>query len=131
MTAPEPYKNDTHLVVRGRIVVVTEHAPNADSWHYRGVPADLTGDTVTFGHNEATPVTRPISIPRDFGSVLGRAGLDADVYAQEIAQIQSENEERPRSPLAELLAVVREVAHGIGGQPDIHQAWLAYTEATA
>jgi hypothetical protein len=123
VTAPEPYANGTHLVVRGRIVVVTGHAPNADAWHYHGTPADLAGDTVTFGHDEATPVTRPIDL-------MKRAGLDTDVYQQEIAQIQAENEEHARSPLEELLAVVREVAHGIGGQPDIHAAWTTYREAT-
>lgn len=130
MSAPEPYANGTHLVVRGRTVVVTDHAGNADDWRYTGTPADLAGGDVHFSHGEATPLTRPIS-PRSMGPILASAGLDPDIYAQEIAQMQAEEQEHPRTPLAELLAVVREVAHGIGGQPDIHQAWLTYSEATA
>jgi hypothetical protein len=123
VTAPEPYANGTHLVVRGRVVTVTDHVGNSDGWRYTGAPADLAGGGILFSHEEAMPLTRPIDL-------MKRAGLDTDVYAQEIAQIQAENEEHPRSPLEELLAVVREVAHGIGGQPDIHAAWVSYREAT-
>lgn len=133
MTAPEPYRNGTHLVVRGRTFVVVNHAPNADGWKYHGTPSDLAGDDITFSHSEATPVTRPLG-PRSVGGMrdlIGSAGLDPDIYEQEIAQLQAENEEHPRTPIAELLAVVRSVAHGYGGQLDIHEAWKVYTEATS
>lgn len=53
---PDPYPNDTHVVVRGRTLVITEHAPNADGWQYHGIPADLIGDVVRFSHDEAVPV---------------------------------------------------------------------------
>lgn len=121
---PEPYPNGTHLAVRGRTVVVTDHAPNSDSWHYHGTPADLAGDCVTFAHHEATPITRPMPGPSTAASTLpavarelmANAGLNLDVFDQE------------HTPLGDLLDVVRMVHRQI---PELHQAWVTYYEATA
>lgn len=117
---PEPYLNGTHVVVHGRTVVVTEHAPNSDGWRYRGTPSDLTGDTVHFSHEEARPVIRAVR------TVLASAGLDPDVYDQEIAAIQAENVEPELTPLDALLDVVEHIARR--GHAELRQALNIYRE---
>lgn len=125
---PEPYPNGTHLAVRGRTVVVTDHAPNSDSWHYHGTPADLAGDCVTFAHDEATPITRPMPGPSTAASTLpavarelmANAGLSLDVFDSEVQE----------SPLQELLRVVADVVHhGPRHLDDLRLAYITYTEA--
>lgn len=126
MTAPDPWPNGTHLVVRGRIVVVVEHAPNSDSWHYRGTPSDLAGDIVTFAHSEATPVERPIT-PRPVGSVLpdvardlmARAGLSLDVFDKESGQ---------HTPLGDLLETVASLVRRGIAPPELLAAYVTYRE---
>lgn len=126
---PDPYANGTHVKVRGRTVVVTEHAPNADSWHYRGSPADLAGDVVTFGHDEATLVVPRRDAPPLLHGVLKLAGLDPAVYASELAALQSENVEVTLSPLEELLSVVEHLARR--GNTELRAALNIYREAIA
>lgn len=115
---PEPYADGTHLAVRGRTVVVQDHAPCADGWHYHGLPADLAGDCITFAHHEATPIERPMptALPNSARNLMANAGLDLDVFDQE------------HTPLGDLLDVVRLVHRQI---PELHQAWVTYYEATA
>lgn len=110
---PDAYPNGTHVVVRGRTLVITEHAPNGDGWRYRGIPADLTGDTVSFSHSEALPVRTAV-----------RAA-----YALEIAELQAENVEPTLTPLEELLSVVEHIARR--GHAELRQALNIYREATS
>lgn len=110
---PDPYPNKTHVVVRGRTLVITQHAPNADSWRYVGTPADLAGDDVHFSHEEALPV---------------RAITSAMAYAQGLADLQAENVEPTLTPLEELLSVVEHIAHR--GHAELRQALNIYREAT-
>lgn len=118
MSAPEPYANGVHLVVRGRVVVVTNHAPNSDAWRYTGSPADLAGGDIHFGHDEATPVTQPM--PATGRELLARAGLNLDVFDSEVQE----------SPLQELLRVVADVVHhGPRHLDDLRLAYITYTEA--
>lgn len=125
MSAPEPYANGVHLVVRGRVVVVTNHAPNSDAWRYTGSPADLAGDDIHFGHDEASPVKRDISNSRPVGNsvpatgreLLARAGLNLDVFDQE------------HTPLGDLLETVASLVRRGTAPPELHQAYLTYREA--
>jgi hypothetical protein len=112
---PDAYPNGTHVVVRGRTLVITDHAPNADDWHYHGTPADLAGDEVTFSHREALPVRRVT--PAD------------TTYAQELAALQAENVELALTPLEELLSVVEHIARH--GHAELRQALNIYREATS
>jgi hypothetical protein len=153
---PEPYPNGTHVVVRGRTLVITDHAPNADDWHYHGTPADLAGDVVTFSHREALPVRRvtPASAAcADCGStgvLVERRGkmvcdwcanrywpmtaderreIGSSAYAQELAALQAENVEPTLTPLEELLSVVEHIARR--GHAELRQALNIYREATS
>jgi hypothetical protein len=126
---PDAYTNGTHVTVRGRTVVVTEHAPNADSWHYRGSPADLAGDVVTFSHDEATLVVPRRDAPPLLHGVLRLAGLDPDVYAAELAELQRENVEPTLTPLEELLSVVEGIARR--GHVELRAALNIYREETS
>lgn len=119
MSAPEPYANSTHVVVRGRIVVVTGHAPNADGWRYHGTPADLAGDEISFSHDEASPVTRPIAnaLPATGRELLARAGLNLDVFDQE------------HTPLGDLIETVAALVRRGTAPPELHAAYVTYREA--
>lgn len=110
---PDPYPNKTHVVVRGRTLVITQHAPNADSWRYVGTPADLAGDDVHFSHEEALPVRTPAP----------------NVYTQELDDLQAENVEPTLTPLEELLSVVEHIARR--GHAELRQALNIYREATS
>jgi hypothetical protein len=112
---PDPYPNGTHVVVRGRTLVITDHAPNADDWHYHGTPADLAGDVVTFSHREALPVRRVTSAD--------------SAYAQELADLQAENVEPNLTPLEELLSVVEHIARR--GHVELRQALNIYRETAS
>lgn len=118
MSAPEPYANKTPLVVRGRIVVVTGHAPNADGWRYHGIPADLAGDEISFSHDEASPVTR--SMPAKGRALMAGAGLSLDVFDKEMSE---------HTPLGDLLETVASLVRRGMAPPELHQAYLTYREA--
>ena len=127
---PDAYENGTHLRVRGRVVVVIDHAPNADSWKYHGAPADLIGDTLTFSHEEATVIRRPSSEPRPVGEILPdvaqgllrRANLSPEVFADEIA--------RAHTPLGDLLETVAESIRRGLATPNVREAYIIYIEST-
>lgn len=116
MSAPEPYRNGTHLVVRGLTVVVTDHAPNADGWHYRGTRADLAGEVITFSHEEAS---RPNvnTVPATGRELLARAGLSLDVFDQE------------HTPLGDLIETVAALVRRGTAPPELHAAYVTYREA--
>lgn len=119
MSAPEPYLNGTHLVVRGLTVVVTDRAPNADGWHYRGTRADLAGEVITFSHEEAS---RPVAntVPATGRELLARAGLNLDVFDEEMS---------PHTPLGDLLETVAALVRRGTAPPELYQAYLTYREA--
>jgi hypothetical protein len=112
---PEPYENKTHVVVHGRTLVITDRAPNADTWRYVGTPADLAGDDVHFSHEEAIPVAPWPEL--------------SEVRAQELAALQAENVELVLTPLEELLSVVEHIARR--GHMELRQALNIYREATS
>lgn len=126
---PEAYANGTHVVVRGRVLVVTEHAPNAEGWRYHGIPADLQGDTITFSHEEATPVhsraPRPVGeiLPDVARDLLRRADLSPEVFDDEIS--------RTHTPLGDLLETVAESIRRGLATPNVREAYLTYMESTA
>lgn len=128
---PEPYANSTHVTVRGRVVVVVEHAPNADSWKYHGVPADLSGDTVTFSHEEATLVRRPASDPRPVGEILPDVTRDLLRRANLSPEVSAEEIERAHTPLGDLLETVAESIRRGLATPNVREAYLTYMESTA
>lgn len=117
---PEPYPNGVHLVVRGLTVVVTDHAPNADGWHYRGTPDE--GDVITFRHEEASPAMPPKAntVPATGRELMARAGLNLDVFDEEMS---------PHTPLGDLLETVASLVRRGMAPPELHQAYLTYREA--
>ena len=106
MTAPTPFTPGTdHVIVHGIKYLVTAHHPHGDAWRYVGTPVD-GGPIIHFDHEDALPV-RPIA-PTARG-LMARAGLDPAQFDNELSIIQ--DEERPLSPLEELLAAARDVVH--------------------
>lgn len=98
---PEPYANKTHVVVHGRVLVIRDHAPNSDGWRYHGIPADLSGDVVSFSHDDARPVeVQPVE-PKTFGELT------------------------PERNLIEALALW---AHGRLSSADLKETYLMFTE---
>lgn len=121
---PDPYPNGTHVTVRSRTVLITDHAPNADSWHYHGIPADLAGDVITFGHEEARPVAGPAPVSAILPGVvqlLQAADIDAEVFAAELTDAQEEAREWAKSPVDQLADAVSDWVHGRLPSADLRQ----------
>lgn len=114
---PDPYPNDTHVLVRGRTLVITEHAPNADGWQYHGIPADLSGDVVRFSHDEATPV---VAAPPPAHRIPGLV-----VQGVEPVEPTRFGELTPERNLIEALALW---AHGRLSSADLRETYLMFTE---
>jgi hypothetical protein len=93
--------------------MISDRAPNADGWRYIGTPCDLAGGDVHFSHEEAR---------------LARTTTTNVAYAQEIAEMQTENVETTLSPLEELLSVIEDIARR--GHMELRQALNIYREAT-
>jgi hypothetical protein len=131
MTAPDPFTPGTDRVIfEGKKYMVMDCVPHLDSWRYVGAPTDLAGPIVHFDHEHAVlvrPTTQQAPTVRD---VFAAAALDpAEFDRQEQAAMDADEAEHPRSPLTELLATVRRLAHGPDPDPVLHAAWLTYSEA--
>lgn len=121
---PQAYPNGTRLVVRDKVVVVTDHAPHAEDWRYTGHPVDLGGQELHFSHHEAHPVP-PSGLASSARSVLDAAGIDSAQFAVEHRKAAIEHEQET---VIEALAAW---AHGHLSDGDLRMSFIIYKEQTA